>query len=138
MLKFQYLMNLTKILSDNIRILHRNLIGTNWFDTHELLEKYYKYIDDVQDDINEIGIMLGLKEQSVLHLIDVYPAVPTPFNFTEVDALQYVYNFFKDLIEAIENVKDDVPGDVYSHLEEYIFFLRKEADYKITQRLKGK
>ena len=132
MFKFKYLMDLTKVISDNIRVLHRNLIGDNWLTSHERLEEWYKYVDNVQDDITEIGIMLGFEESSIREINIDYPSLTQGKKYYEIETLQYVYNFFKDLIKAMEEVKDDIPADVYSHLEEYMFYFRKEADYKIV------
>ena len=92
-------------------------------------------MDDISDDIVETGIMLGEKEKSLLNLNGVYASVPEGTNFSNEDVFQYVYNFFHALIDALIDCKSEVPGDVYSHFEEHIFYLRKEADYKIKHRL---
>jgi hypothetical protein len=43
---------------------------------------------------------------------------------------------FITLLEIFEKSKDELPADVKSKFEEYQYWLRKEANYKITQRLK--
>lgn len=133
------LMILTKILSDNFRVLHRNLVGSSWFGDHEILEGYYKKMDDIQDDVIEIGIAMGIPEPTFASIMEMgqlpYPGLPSGAKFNNDKAFQYTYNFFTALIEAFEAVKKQVPGDVYSKFEEYIYWLRKEAEYKIQHRL---
>lgn len=133
------LMILTKILSDNFRVLHRNLVGPSWFGDHEILEGYYKKMDDIQDDVIEIGISMGIPEPTFASIMEMgklpYPGLPSGVKFNNDKAFQYTYNFFNALIEAFEAVKKQVPGDVYSKFEEYIYWLRKEAEYKIKHRL---
>ena len=73
MFKMSYLMQLTKAISDNLRILHRNIIGDNWLPAHERLADWYEYIDNLQDDVTEVGIMLGYEENSVQELNIEYP-----------------------------------------------------------------
>lgn len=131
-------MAISKIIAENIRNLHRNLVGANFFSDHALLEEWYHKMDDISDDIVETGIMLGEKEKSLLNLNGVYASVPEGTNFSNEDVFQYVYNFFHALIDALIDCKSEVPGDVYSHFEEHIFYLRKEADYKIKHRLGSK
>ena len=133
--KFQRLMDMTKTISDNIRMIHRNLIGDNWFHTHELLGTWYEYIDTVQDDVIEIGIALGGVVEHNAGFGD-YPKVPVGKKYTEVEAFQYVYNFFNDLANAIVETEDEIPGYYYGQLESYCYYLKKEANFKIKSRLK--
>jgi hypothetical protein len=42
---------------------------------------------------------------------------------------------FLELIELFEEVKPDLKADVVSKFEEYQYWLRKEANYKIARRL---
>ena len=96
-------------------------------------------MDDIQDDVIEIGIAMGIPEPTFASIMEMgqlpYPGLPSGAKFNNEKAFQYTYNFFNALIEAFEAVKKQVPGDVYSKFEEYIYWLRKEAEYKIQHRL---
>ena len=51
-------------------------------------------------------------------------------------AFEIVKEHFEKLMKEFQDLKDIVPGDVYSKFEEYIYYFRKEVNYKIAQRLK--
>ena len=50
------LLKLFKVANQNIQILHRNLIGANWFGDHEQLGEYYEHVQNDIDAFCETGI----------------------------------------------------------------------------------
>ncbi len=124
-----------KVIQDNIRILHRNLKGSNWYGTHEVLEDYYEAIDDIADDVIEIGIMLGIVEPNLSMAVDEYKPFLTSRKYTEVEAYRLLYKMFMDVVELVEQAKPNLADDISSKLEEYQFYCRKEAMFKIKGRL---
>lgn len=131
----QKLMGMFKVIYENLLMIHHNLIGPDWFGTHKLIGEWYEEISKMQDDVIEIGIALGYNEPNIKTASDMYPALPEGASISNEMAYKYCYNFFHDLITEFETLKDKVPGDVYSKFEEYIYWLRLTADYKIKHRL---
>ena len=86
-------------------------------------------------DVIEIGIALGNVEPDIKEAVEQYPVIPSGSIIDNETAFKFCYNFFEDLIKEFESTKDIVPGDVYSKFEEYIYWLRLTAEYKIKHRL---
>jgi len=59
------LLILLKAANHNIQVLHRNLIGAEWFPTHEKLGEYYENVQEVFDDLCEVFNGLGIKEPTM-------------------------------------------------------------------------
>lgn len=131
----QHLMGAVKVMSDNLRILHRNIVGEHWFAEHEKFDEYYQYMDKLQDDVIEMGLMLDYTEPNIVEASKCYPCIPGK-KYSIREAYEFTYNFFNDLIKIFQECEADVPSDVYSKFEEYILYLRMEANYKIKRLLK--
>ena len=132
------LMCMLKIISDNIRILHRNLKGSHYMGIHSYLGDLYEEIDEMCDDIVEISIASGLTEPNVVKAAEIYPCISTNRlmkGFTAKEALSFVYKYFNDLIDAMKNAKKGVPDFIKAKLDEYQYWLFKEANYKIEREL---
>ena len=120
---------------DNIKILNHNLVGPNWFGDHELLGGWYEEVGEIEDDVIEIAMALGHKDMSTADAVKYCPAIEVK-DYTNEEVFEVVKQHFEMLMKGFESLKDEVPGDVYSKFEEYIYYLRKEVNYKIAQRLK--
>ena len=129
------LMCMLKVIYENIWMIHHNLVGENWFGSHELFGDFYDEIQKMADDVIEIGIALGNVEPDIKEAVEQYPVIPSGSIIDNETAFKFCYNFFEDLIKEFESTKDIVPGDVYSKFEEYIYWLRLTAEYKIKHRL---
>ena len=95
-------------------------------------------MDEIQDDVCEIAISLGYDEPTLGSIVGSplpYPSLPKGMKYDSTRAFEFAYNYFVDLMKEFESIKDTVPADVYAHFEEYIYWLRKEANYKIKRRL---
>jgi DNA-binding ferritin-like protein len=128
------LIGVLKVSSDNVKILHRNLFGEGFFADHELIGKYYEILDEMIDDIAEIGIGLGVSEPNFLEASG-YTESLTVRAYTNYEAFNIIRLIFEEIINMIDVEKDGLPSDVVSKLEEYQYNLRKESQYKISQRL---
>lgn len=134
---FEWLIAGLKTTADNLGILHRNLIGTDFFSSHEILEGYYKKIYDIMDDCIELIISIGGRELSMYDACRICPSLKIQ-HFRSCEAFMIVQKMFQMLISGFERCQEFVPGDIYSKFEEYILWLRKEAFYKINQYYKEK
>jgi DNA-binding ferritin-like protein len=128
------LIGVLKVYSDNIKILHRNLFGEGFFADHELIGGYYEMLDEMIDDVAEIGIALGISEPNFLEASGYAESLKVR-SYNNYEAFNIIRLIFEEIIDMIDVAKDGIPSDVVSKLEEYQYNLRKEAQYKIAQRL---
>lgn len=129
------LMGMLEVIYENIRMLHHNLNGVNFFSAHERMAEYYDKIAEIDDAVVEVAISLGCTEPNMKAAAETYDSLIPGHLYTEREAYEYCYNFFNDLIHEFEGLKDAVPGDVYSEFETYIYWLRIEAEYKLKKAL---
>ena len=131
------LMSALKVYTHNLQVIHRNLIGDGWFSDHELIGSYYEELGEMMDDVIEIAMAFGEKEPSLAVALIDHESL-SGFDMQNYEAFTHIQNIFHTLINRFEEVKEtrDLPSDVISKFEEYQYWLRKEADYKIAQRLK--
>jgi len=129
------LISTLKIATHNLQVIHRNLIGDGWFSDHELIAEYYEELREITDDVIEIAMTFDLKEPSLETALKYYNSIGG-FTVTNRDAFEHIKRMFNELLEIFEESKEGLPVDVTSKFEEYQYWLRKEANYKIAQRLK--
>jgi DNA-binding ferritin-like protein len=128
------LLAMLKIIENNIGVLHRHVVGPNWFQSHEKLEEYCKYVGEVKDDVTEIALTLGFREPSLRDALEVYKEIPSPItSYNEIICFEDVKQYFRDLVSEIENVRKMIPADVAAKFDEYQYFFRKEAEYKLQK-----
>lgn len=129
-------MNLLKILkvyANNIQILHRNLIGSNWNSNHERLQKYYEKVQECLDSMVEILMSLGYTEPTLkesLEYVDELEVINRPAE----ESFKIVQGYFQNIIAEM-NRMINIPNDVTSKMEEYQVWFRLEANYKLKQEL---
>lgn len=130
----KHLICMCKVIADNIRTLHHNLVGANWFGDHVLLGEYYSKIDDIEDAVIEMSMMNGGKDIAVKDAILEYQNLEVK-EFTNEEAFALCLKYFMDLIAEIDKVKEELPADCVSELETFQYWLRLETKYKIAHRL---
>ncbi len=128
------LMSMLKVIPDNVRVLHRNLIGAGWFADHKELGKIYDALDEVADDVMEIAMSLGHAEPSLAEAVSEYESIGGSAYENE-QAWSMLHAMLLDLHEEIGNHEGSVPGDVWNKLEEHQYYLNKLANYKVASRL---
>lgn len=129
-------MNLFKILkvyANNIQILHRNLIGSNWNSNHERLQKYYEKVQECLDSMTEILMSLGFKEPTLKESLEYVDELEV-INRSAEESFKIVQGYFQNIIAEM-NRMINVPNDVISKMEEYQVWFRLEANYKLKQEL---
>lgn len=126
----QELVTCFKTYTENMQVLHRNVYGIDFYPTHEQLGTYYDMLQGMTDDITEVGIGLGYKEEKfdTTELIEIKDR-------TSKDSFTEVKKMFDDIIVRINRVTD-VPADVINKLQEYQETLRKESTYKLAKAIK--
>ena len=136
--EYQKLLAFLKITGENLKILHHNLVGGDWFANHEQLGEYYEKIAEIADEATERGLSLGYKEPTISEAVllfqsDILPAMDrdTRESFAVVSAA------FRSIAGMMSAAKAITPPDVQNKLDEWIYSFNFEADYKLA-RLLGK
>lgn len=128
------LLMMLKIYANNIQILHRHLVGSNWNSDHERLQEYYEEVQKCLDDLTELFMSVGYKEPSLQESLEYEPEI-TIADREAYDSFSIVQTYFRNLIAEMNRIKSDMPGDVVSKIEEYQEWFRLNADYKLRQEL---
>jgi DNA-binding ferritin-like protein len=131
------LLGTLKVIQDNVRMVHRNLVGPGWFADHKEFGKMYDAIDEMADDVIEIAISLGVEEPNLSESVSLYEPLPSGKKYDNATAFKLIEAMFMDLHGVFEEEKsaEGLPGEVFNQFEEYQYFLRKTAKYKIAHRL---
>jgi DNA-binding ferritin-like protein len=133
----QRLMSILKVVENNLGVLHRHVYGPNWFQSHEKLEEYQNYVAQVKDEVIEIGMTLTFKEPSLKESIEVYSEIESPISsFSEKDSFEKVKAYFTDISNEFEALRSKLPADVSAKFDEYQYYFRKEAQYKLYRLTK--
>lgn len=128
------LLMMLKIYANNIQILHRHLVGSNWNSDHERLQEYYEEVQKCLDDLTELFMSVGYREPSLQESLEYEPEI-TIADREAYDSFSIVQTYFRNLIAEMNRIKSDMPGDVVSKIEEYQEWFRLNADYKLRQEL---
>ena len=131
-MEYQNLLKMLKVYANNIQILHRHVVGSNWFSTHKLLEDYYEHVQSDLDSLVEVGLSIEIDEPTLLQSLDSYKELEIK-NRSVVDSYKIVIGYFNDIIAQINRVEIDgeVSNDVVNLLQEKQTYHRVEANYKI-------
>lgn len=131
--EYKNLLKMLKVDYCNMGVLHRNLIGKEWFKIHELLSDYTDRLAKDIDELVEVGISIGVQEPGIkesLEYIDDEEVKPREVE----DTLLLVKEMFDDIIAQINRIKD-VSDDVINKLQEKQLYYRVESNYKIFRYL---
>ena len=122
-----------KIYANNIQVLHRNLIGSNWNSNHERLQKYYEKVQECLDSMVEILMSLGYTEPTLKESLEYVDELEV-INRSAEESFRIVQSYFQNIIAEM-NRMINIPNDVISKMEEYQVWFRLEANYKLKQEL---
>lgn len=137
--EFLKLMQALKVAYENLLVLHHNVSGPVWFGTHEQLAEYYGKIDEISDDVTEIGMSMGIKEPTITECLDTFPALVVADRDERTTYLE-TRKIFSDLITEFQAAEKSLGAgyeDVVNKLQEYREYLRKENDYKLLRATNG-
>ena len=136
---YQELICKMKIAQQDLQTIHHNMHGGvgEWIRSHEIIGDYYGMLSDMTDDLIEIGISIGIAEPSIVDAINYQKTISGDFDVRK--ALQKTKDILvdiADMMQAIGNEIDEEERYIQSKLDEYIYTLRKEAEYKLAKALK--
>lgn len=129
------LLKILKVYANNIQVLHRNLIGSNWNSNHERLQKYYEKVLECLDSMVEILMSLGYIEPTLKESLEYVEELEV-VNRSAEESFRIVQSYFQNIIAEM-NRMINVPNDAISKMEEYQVWFRLEANYKLKQELGG-
>jgi len=129
-----------KITSQNLKTLHRHLVGGNWFGDHEKLAEYYEYIDEMEDAVVEISIALGKEccDMSIADAAEKFAVLSGDKKYKADEAFTLTKIYFEKLQRLVEGFKSenpDLPSGVVSKLDEYSYWLFLESKFKLSALL---
>lgn len=122
-----------KIYANNIQVLHRNLVGSNWNSNHERLQEYYEKVQECLDSMIEILMSLGYIEPTLKESLEYVNELEI-INRSAEESFKIVQEYFQNIIAEMNRL-DNIPDDVVSKMEEYQVWFRLEANYKLKQEL---
>lgn len=133
---FQQLICKMKVSCHDLQTLHRHLSGGEgqWFTIHELLDEYHEKVAEMTDDLIEIGMSVSIPEPGIAEAVKAYkPMQAKNRNPREtLNDIRVLFTDIADMMQAIGTQLDDDQRYIQSKLDEYIYYLRKEADYKLA------
>ena len=136
---YQLMLCYLKLLNQNLNMLHRDIISSNFFGNHEKLNEYYDKVQDWSDELSEVGRTLGYTEPSISEAIEkfknVYDVISSSNDRGTKECFTFVQEWFNDLIILINKAKVEVKDFVANRLEEIQYYLNTEANYKLTHLL---
>lgn len=122
-----------KIYANNIQVLHRNLVGSNWNSNHERLQEYYEKVQECLDNMTEILMSLGYIEPTLKESLEYVNELEI-INRSAEESFRMVQEYFQNIIAEMNRL-NNIPDDVVSKMEEYQEYFRLEANYKLKQEL---
>lgn len=134
---FQQLVCKLKVSCHDLQTLHRRLTDGEgqWFTIHELLDDYHAELAAMTDDLIEIGLSVGVQEPGIAEAVKEYqPIQAKNRNPREtLNDIRVLFTDIADMMQAIGTQLDEDQRYIQSKLDEYIYYLRKEADYKLAR-----
>ena len=124
-----------KIAYNDVSVLHHNVIGTSFFGIHEELNSVYDNLADMIDDLVESGMTVEVLEPSISESLALCPCIEVKGRNAKETAITFV-GVINNVLQAMEDCKNELPfSDIVNKIEEYQYYLRKEALYKFSMVL---
>ena len=135
--KYFRLMCALKITVENMQVLHRNLKCPSFFADHPVLGGFYEAIQEMLDDVIEVGLALGKKEPTFVDAINSKVCVLIPVKDRDAnESFLIAYDNHVKLIKMMKECETTVPPFVANKLQEYEMALFKTADYMLARAKK--
>lgn len=135
----EYVSNLisyVKVCGQNLRTLHRHLVGKNWFGAHEQLGEYYEKVDDFEDSTVEAMLSLGFDDVSILEAGKKFMLLENR-DYEINEAFKLASSYFIKLDSLLNDVVKhcSLPAGINSEFENMMYWLEIEANYKLKRFL---
>lgn len=127
--EYQDLLKMLKVYNHNVQILHRHLIGENWFGNHKVLGNYYEHIQEDIDELCELGLSIEVDEPTIQESLNAYDELEIK-NRDSKESFKITKDYFNIIVAQINRIKN-VPDDVINKLQEKQEYYRVEADFKL-------
>ena len=125
-----------KVSYNQLQWLHHNVTGNEFFRAHKNLQKYYEYIGSILDSVCEYVIGQGYKEPNLEMSIDIYQE--KMIADTTAYACYLTANaLMSDIFDVLTELYGQVPAYFQSKIDEWLYWLYIEGQYKLGQYLKG-
>jgi len=143
-MSLKILLSALVLQTHNVRILHWNVTGLDFDPVHKTLDSYHEMLDGLADEVAEIGIQVGIAPVGLFEVFGIlkddnrtYVSLNGSKKFTSKEAFICINDIFKNLIDLYTEVcnSDALPPDIVNKLEEHMYTLRKELQYKNVSRL---
>ena len=128
----------TLIVSDySIRILHWKIIGMDFGTKHELMDEYHSKLNEFIDEVGEVILMNGGSIPSLAEVIsDGFKTLNAEEDYNAGAVIKLAKLLLSATLNEYEKVTNsDIPSDIKSKLEEHMYWIRKELQYKLTRHL---
>ena len=122
-------------LHANLKTIHWNASGVNFFDLHEKLDEY---IDVIYDQIDVLGELVAELSgcapnpgelPSTLTLLQI----TNTEGFTSEEGFRIAYDLIDEYIQVLQSIYCNFPSDIQSTLDEMIRYWKKESHYKLDR-----
>lgn len=124
-----------KVAYNDLQVLHHYVTGNSFFGVHEAVGELYDKVGDMIDDLVEIGMSVGIHEIGIKDSVLMFEPLPIIGRDCNETA-RSVIAVCEGLIAVMDECKDSIPyGDIANKIEEYQYYLRKEANYKFAMLL---
>lgn len=133
-MNFLELIKYLKITYENIFNLHHNIQSANYYADHEKMAEYYELVQKIADDMIESGLIIGVREPTISECAEKYEVIDTT-NRSAIDCYKIVFEYFNDIIDLMDIVKEQCPDWLKSKIEEHQYALNIEANFKIKHLL---
>lgn len=129
MKEYLELLKILKVSNLSVQILHRHLVGENWFGDHKQLSEYYEHLQDDVDTFCELGLANAIDEPTIQQALDTYKEVEIK-NRNARDSYIIVKELFDEIVAQINRISG-LPADVINRLQEAQEYYRVEAGFKL-------
>ena len=129
MIEYQNLLMMLKVYNHNVQILHRHLVGENWFGNHAVLGDYYEKLQDDIDELAELGLAIEIDEPTIQQSLVKYKELEIKNRDSE-ESFIIVRGYFNDIVAQINRI-NGLSNDVTNKLQEKQEYYRVEADFKL-------
>lgn len=125
------LLKMLKVGNQSVQILHRHLVGENWFGNHKQLGEYYEHLQNDVDTFCELGLANAIDEPTIQQALNTYEEVGIKDRNAR-DSYVIVKKLFNEIVAQINRISG-LPADVINRLQEAKEYYRVEAGFKLSR-----
>lgn len=131
---YAILMAVAVNLWGDLKTIHWNAVGSDFFDLHEKLDEYISTIEDDLDVLGELAMEYDNFVPNPIEACAPMPHVTPGAGFTKDIGFEIVRSKIMEFVGAMDCAYVNFPHDVQAELNSHIRYWRKEAEYKIRRQ----